>query len=87
MPITRACCLPVFGRSVTIANAVTILAPVMFGVDFHSEKGQYALRERLFQLVAWYTIIYTLSNEETEAVLYSDEAEREIFLMGLVIKL
>ena len=44
------------------------------------QSEQYALRERVFKSVAY----YTLSDEETDTVLYSDEDECKIFLMGLV---
>ena len=45
MPITRTSCS--VGWS---AKAVTILAPVMFGVNIPSEKGQYPVWERAVSL-------------------------------------
>ena len=69
----------VFGRMVTLGKAYTIFAPVMFGVDFPSEKGQYLLLERLFKLVAY----YTLSEEATQVIIVADEDKKEMFLMGL----
>ena len=66
-----------FSRMVTMAyrHGFTILAAVIFGANFPAEKltekAQYALRERPFRQVAY----HTLSDDETDTVLCSDDDE------------
>ena len=69
-----------FGRTISLGKAFTVLLPAMFGVNVPTEKTQLALRERLFRSAAH----YALSEDEVDIIFEADSKERELFLMGLV---
>ena len=68
------------GKLVSLGKAVSIIAPVLHGIDFPTEKSQHAQRLRLFKSAAY----YALTDSEIDEVLDASEDSLRIFLCGLV---
>jgi len=68
------------GRQVTLGKAVSLLAHVLYGLEYPTEKSQHDQRVRLFRSAAY----YALTDEEIDEVLEADEEALRVFLMGLV---